>query len=325
MRANYTNYLIDPKTGEDLILESILEEKGRVLEGFLVSRSNRYPIIRGIPRFAGYKDDLNYTKSFGYQWNKWSQIQFDSKNIGKPMQGYTLKMWDRITGVETGNLKSSVIVDFGCGPGRFIETIREKGGLAIGLDLSDAVEAAGEIFKDDPDVLVCQADILKSPIKSGSVDGVFSIGVLHHTTGPYQGFLEMVKVLKPSGWISVSVYSPGGYYDSFFVHVYRKIFKTLWPIFGHYPPLIYSYFTIYILRPILKIPILRTLIRPFFTFFPFVNLPDIRWSILDTFDGVTPSNQSGHTPYEVFHWFKSAGLRDIEPSDWAGASYHAKK
>ncbi len=325
MRTHFLQYLIDPATGENLKIESTKEKNGDVLEGFLVSSKNRYPIVRGIPRFAGYQDDNNYANSFGYQWNKWSKIQFDSENVGKPMENYTLKMWDEITNVRSKDLKKSVIVDFGCGSGRLIETARQKNAIAIGFDLSYAVEAAGEIFANDPNVLICQADILKSPIRPNSVDGAFSIGVLHHTKDAKIGFDQMVSCVKPGGWISVSVYSPGGYYDNFIVNIYRRIFKALWPIFGHYPPLIYSYATVYLLRPLLRVPILRTLIRPFLTFFPFMDIPDIHWSVLNTFDSVTPTNQYTFSLYRVFQWFKAAGLKEIEPSNWAGASVTAKK
>jgi SAM-dependent methyltransferase len=325
MRTYFLRYLMDPATGEDLLIESTKKADDNIVEGYLVSKHNRYPIIRGIPRFAGYADTKNYAKSFGYQWNKWSQIQFDSQNIGKPYQGFSLDMFDRITGIKTKDLKEKVIVDFGCGPGRFLETIRDKNGIVIGLDLSDAVEAAGEIFKDDPKILICQADILHSPLKTNSVDGTFSVGVLHHTVDAKQGFEEMVRVAKPGGWTAVSVYGTGGYYDNFIVNIWRKIFKHLWPIFGHYPPLIYSYVVVYISTGLFKIPILRTLARPFLAFIPSLILRDIRWSVLNTFDSVTPSNQYGFTPYQVFQWFKSANLKNIEPSNWAGSSFTAIK
>ena len=325
MHKKFLQYLADPHTGESLSLETTLEKNGDIIEGALVSKHNRYPIVRGVPRFAGYNDDANYTKSFGYQWNRWSKIQFDSHNVGKKMEDATLNMWNKITGVETPDLQGRVVVDFGCGPGRFLETIRRKNGIAIGLDLSDAVEAAAENFAGDENVLVCQGDILHPPFKKDIADGVFSIGVLHHTENPQKGFNAMTPVLKTNGWISVSVYSTGGYYDNFFVNIWRKIFKALWPIFGHYPPLIYSYVTVYTFRPILKIPIVRTLIRPFLSFTPFLNLPDIGWSVLNTFDSVTPSNQVGITPYQTFQWFKKAGLQNIEPSNWAGSSFTATK
>ncbi len=305
---------MDPKTGEELSIQG----------DFLVSKSNRYPIVRGVPRFAGYKDDKNYTNSFGYQWNKWSQIQFDSYNKGKKMEAYTLKMWNQINHTPE-SLHGQVVVDVGCGPGRFIETIRDKKGIAIGIDMSDAVEAAADFFKDDENVLIIQADVLEQPIRDNSVDGTFSIGVLHHTTNPEKGLKEMVRTLKQDGWIGLSLYGVGGYYDNFIVNLYRKFFKKIWPIFKHYPPLIYSYVTVYTWKAILKVPGLRTLLRPFSEFTPFMNIKDIDWAVLNTFDSVTPSNQSGHTVYQVYHWMKKAGLRDIEPSNWAGASLHAKK
>lgn len=326
MHKKFIKYLIDPKTGEDLVLQSTREEKENIIEGFLVSKSNKYPIVRGVPRFAGYNDANNYTKSFGWQWNKWSKIQFDSYNIGKPMANFTIDMWNKITDIKSTDLNNSVIVDIGCGPGRFLETIRQKNGLAIGIDLSDAVEAAADNFAKDTNVLICQADILQTPIRGESMDGVFSIGVLHHTTNPKAGFNEMVRVTKPNGWVSLSVYSTGGYYDNFIVNAYRKIFKALWPVFGHYPPLIYSYTSVYLTRAIMLVPIFRTIVRPFLSFIPCINIKkDRSWSVLNTFDSVTPSNQSGHTPYEVFQWFKKANLKEIEPSNWAGASFHAIK
>jgi len=59
-------------------------------------------------------------------------------------------------------------------------------------------------------------------------------------------------------------------------------------------------------------------------FFP-DHLADRRWSLLDTFDSVTPTHQSFHESYEVFQWFKKAGLSNIEPSDWGSTSFHGMK
>lgn len=46
---------------------------------------------------------------------------------------------------------------------------------------------------------------------------------------------------------------------------------------------------------------------------------------LDTFDSITPGFQSAHESYEVFQWFKKAGLIEIEPSNWGFTSYHGLK
>lgn len=325
MHKKFIKYLCDPKTKEELSLESNNINGEIVMEGFLYSKSNRYPIVRGIPRFAGYKDDKNYTKSFGYQWNKWSLLQFDSHNIDKPYENFSLNMFEKITNIKDNNLNKTVIADIGCGPGRFLEIIRQKNALAIGIDLSDSVEAAGEIFASDSDVLICQADALNLPLKTESIDGIFSIGVLHHSNNAKRGFEEMVRACKRGGDISVSLYSPGGYYDDFMVNLWRKIFKFFWPYLKHYPALIYTYTVVYTRLIISKIPIVRTLLYPLFHFFPSIKLKDISWSILNTFDSVTPSNQYVYTIHQVFSWFKQSGLKNIEPSEWAGASLFAKK
>jgi hypothetical protein len=59
--------------------------------------------------------------------------------------------------------------------------------------------------------------------------------------------------------------------------------------------------------------------------FPFTNLPDRAWSLLDTFDSLTPTYQSAHTSDEVFRWLKDAGFVDIRPSDWGSTAYSAVK
>ena len=238
------------------------------------------------------------------------------------MEGHTKEMWEKITGITDEDLNEKIVGDFGCGAGRFIEVVRMKNGKVIGLDMSNAVEAAGEFFKDDSKVLICQADILHPPIAEKNLDITFSIGVLHHTPDPKLGFQSMVKTLKHQGLIAISVYGRDGHYDSRAVHAYRKFFKLLWPYFGQYPPLIYSWFTTYLLAPFDAIPLVRGVI---YIMFPHIRLPDFQWSYLDTFDSITPSYQSGHEYGEVLQWFKNCNLSEIQKSDWPGVAMRGKK
>lgn len=319
MHSSFLKFLVDPFTSEPLKLQCDKRDGDFILEGSLLSSTRRFPIVRGVPRFVDFQSQDHYTKSFGYQWNKWSKVQFESENKNKVMEGHTLKMWEKITAIQATDLRGAVIADFGCGPGRFIEIVRMKNGRAIGIDLSEAVEAAAENFRGDSNVLICQADILNPPIKSHSMDGSFSIGVLHHTPDPAKGFGELVKTVKPGGWVAISVYGKGGYYDFPTVRMYRQFFKLFWPLGKHYFPLTYSYLAAYILRPLSFIPFLGHFLR---LAFPFVRLPDPNWSLLDTFDSVTPTYQSAHESYEVYQWFRTNGLIEIEPSDWGFTSYH---
>jgi hypothetical protein len=136
---------------------------------------------------------------------------------------------------------------------------------------------------------------------------------------------EAARVVRASGWFAVSVYGKGGYYDFPTVQAWRRIFQALWPVAGHYPPLLYSYATAYGLRPLARIPGIGLLLGKALKLpFPSVDLPDVQWSLLDTFDSVTPSHQSAHQAFEVFQWLKSAGMEEIEPSDWGFSTFHAR-
>ena len=234
-------------------------------------------------------------------------------------------MWERIIGFRERNLNltGKTIVDIGCGPGRFIDVASMAGARVIGIDFSGAVEAAQMNFAADQNVCICQADALNLPLRTESVDGAFSIGVLHHTPNPEKGVEEAYRALKTGGWFSVCVYGKGSYYDSLPVKLWRNIFKTLWPVFRHYPPLIYAYFGTFLLRPVsMVIPPFGPAIR---MLFPFAKLADSDWALLDTFDSVTPSYQSAHESYEVFSWLKEAGFRDIQPTDWGFTSFSGLK
>jgi ubiquinone/menaquinone biosynthesis C-methylase UbiE/uncharacterized protein YbaR (Trm112 family) len=322
MHLQFISYLVEPGTNEPLRLHVDAGSGDTVESGFLVNESTgrRYPVIRGIPRFVDYQED-NYAQSFGYQWHRWPKVQFESENVGKPMEGHTRGMWERIVGFHDRklDLNGKTVVDIGCGPGRFVDVARSKGAKVIGIDYSSAVEVAAHNFRDDPDVCICQADALSLPLRSTSVDGAFSIGVLHHTPSPKQGVIEAYRIVYPNGWFAVSVYFKGAYYDFPSVQIWRKLFNVLWPVFRYYPPLAYTYFTNYVFRPVTQaIPLLG---KPIRLFFPFVKLPDLQWSLLDTFDSLTPSHQSAHDPYEVFNWMKDAGFKDIEPSNWGFCSF----
>jgi ubiquinone/menaquinone biosynthesis C-methylase UbiE/uncharacterized protein YbaR (Trm112 family) len=316
MNPDFVRFLVDPKTREPLSLVVTSEIEGRVVEGKLCSPTNEYPIVNGIPRFeAG-----DYASSFGKQWARWPKLQFDSENEGKPMEGHTTKMWDSITRFEGTPSEGEVVVDMGCGSGRFVEVARKRGFKVIAIDYSSAVEQTAEAFRDDPDVLVCQASALELPIAEGVIDGAYSIGVLHHTPDPEAGVKEAFRVLKTDGWFGLNVYYQGGSYDLPMVTVLRKFFNFVKPVFGYAPALFYSYCAAWISRPLCR------LIRPLYPLFfrqvlPFMLLPDWKWTVLDTFDSVTPSYQSTHKTREVFEWFRDAGFEGLEPTWWSSASF----
>ncbi|MFM7887250.1 MAG: methyltransferase domain-containing protein [Pseudanabaena sp.] len=201
MNPQFLQFLYCPKTHQSLSLEiESVDPLGMVITGKLSTNDGiSYPIIRGIPRFV---DTEYYASSFGFEWNRWPKVQFESENVGKPMAGHTSSMWKRITNATPENIKEKLIVEFGCGSGRFLDVIRQHGGIAIGIDLSQAVESARLNFANDPNVLIVQGDITNPPFRQGVFDGVYTIGALHHTPKPLEGLNAWVKTVKSDEWVA---------------------------------------------------------------------------------------------------------------------------
>jgi uncharacterized protein YbaR (Trm112 family) len=155
LHHSFVDILADPVTQEPLNLEVIEAHGDDVVEGWLCSSTDRYPIVGGIARFAGYRG-RNYADSFSFEWKRWPRVQFDSANAGGPMKGYSERMWQRVTELDGADLNGALVGEFGCGSGRFLDVVRRTGARAIGLDLSYAVEAAWENLKGDGQVAICQ-------------------------------------------------------------------------------------------------------------------------------------------------------------------------
>lgn len=323
MHISFADFFCDPATGADLRLEITAREGDDVREGAFVSPTARYPIVSGVPRFVPM--DPNYAQSFGWQWKRWPRVQFESENVGKPMEGYTRRMWEMVTGWETYPVPGAgkVIADIGCGPGRFVDVARAKGFRVIGVDYSGVVDVAAQNFRGDPDVCICQADALNLPIRTASLDALYTQGVLHHTPNPRRGVEQMFRAARPGAWVSVNVYGRSSYYDNPKVQAWRRLFNWLWPVFGPRLPLLYAYFAADVTRPLLKY--VHPLGRVLRFFFPMCELPDRNWTLLDTFDSVTPAYQSTHTSYEVYSWMKGIGFNQIEPTNWGFCAYRGVK
>ncbi len=324
MHKSFVKFLKCPLSEEDLKLNIIEENNDEIITGKLINKSKNinYEIINGIPRFVSPK---NYSKSFGMQWKKWSRVQFDRDNIGKPMENYTSKMLNRITELDKENLKDKKILEIGCGSGRFLDVLSDKNCFLFGIDNSASIDETKKNldFMDKKKILLLQCDTYNLPFKNNLFDHIFSIGVLHHTPKPDSVIAKIYDLIKNKGSFSFSVYNKNSYYDLPNVNFWRKLFNFLSPIFSFYPAMIYSYFTIFLLRPITKIhKIFDLIIRiPF----PFCNEPDFKWSLLDTFDSVTPKYQSTHETYEVYMWLKKNKFLEIKPTNWGAASFKGYK
>ena len=161
-----------------------------------------YPIIRSIPRFV--KAD-NYTDSFGYQWNKFAAIQ-----VGREQKSIAKFRFDKVSGWPD-HLEQELVLEAGCGAGRFTEIALDTGAQVWSFDLSSAVEACahnldhlGDGFKRRHHL--AQADIYQIPFSQGVFDKIYCLGVLQHCPDVKKAFLSLGHFLKPGGELVVDCY-----------------------------------------------------------------------------------------------------------------------
>ncbi|NWA06860.1 class I SAM-dependent methyltransferase [Pseudomonas gingeri] len=90
------------------------------------------------------------------------------------------------------------VLDFGCGPGRDLQTFTRMGHVAVGLDGS---ERFAQMARDDSGCEVLQQNFLELELPSERFDGVFANAVLFHI--PRQELPRVLgqlhATLKPGG------------------------------------------------------------------------------------------------------------------------------
>jgi SAM-dependent methyltransferase len=258
-----------------------------------------WPIVMGIPRFVASDE---YARNFSLEWTRHARTQLDDETCTESEATFV-----QTTGLEPADLSGKLVLDVGCGMGRFSDVATRWGATVVGIDLSRAVESAYSNLGTHPAFHVAQADILSVPFAPSTFDVVFSIGVLHHTPNPEVAFHRLPSLLKPGGRIAIWVYD--AYNPLYKVSdFYRKITTRL-P-----SELLYTAAKVAgPLYPLYRFPVIGLLAR---VLLPMSPHPKKDWRVLDTFDWYAPKYQWKHTYAEVFRWFSGGGLEDITPLDY---------
>lgn len=254
------------------------------------------PIVRNIPRLV---PSDHYASSFSYQWSTYTETQLDSA------QGSSLTEQDLInkTGLSPDQVKGKLLLDAGVGIARHAEILAKWGAFVVGIDLSDAVEAARENLKDFSNAVVFQANIAELPFKEKLYDHVVSIGVLHHTPDTKQFTEKLMPLVKPGGRFSIWLYPPG---------FARRGEWT--PIVSRLPLVGFKQWCEWIVD-VARENRGNLWLEAFMAQFPFsTHHPNRERSVLALFDGYTPTYHWTHSPEEVEGWFQENGFVDIRRS-----------
>jgi SAM-dependent methyltransferase len=93
------------------------------------------------------------------------------------------------------DLRGSLVLDLGGGPGFFVRALRAAGARAFCVD-ADAGELASQGAPEPGSVLGSAQDL---PIRTAAVEVSFSSNVLEHVPDPKRMLAEMVRVTRPGG------------------------------------------------------------------------------------------------------------------------------
>jgi SAM-dependent methyltransferase len=253
--------------------------------------------------------------TYGLQWNRFRILRPEEDRA---------TFFNR-TGLTTEEIAGALVLDAGCGMGRYLRVAGEAGARVVGLDLSEATRAARELTADLADVLILRGDLLRPPLPEGTFDHIYSIGVLDHTPDPRRAFLALARLLKPGGRIAIWVYQKERPLLERIIGVHRAVSRRL--------PLGVLLALSRVMAPVggVKRALLRSRNKLVSRIGVALNVatigvsmhPDPEVRVCDTLDWYAPKYMSRHTLDEVSGWFNEAGLVDVVDLSQGQVYYHA--
>ncbi len=315
MRDWLVEYLICPACpGESALrLAAAVRDGDEIVEGELIcpACAALYAVRDGVPRFVPAGDD--YCGNFGFQWTRWRDIQID--RLGGHKISETRFFAD--SGWDPAWLGGKVILDAGCGAGRFADVVAAAGARVIACDISAAVSACRETTAVwDGRVQVVQASLFDLPLRRGVFDGVFCMGVIQHTPDPERLVLILPAFLKPGGQLALNFYEDDFWPKLQWIKYALRLITPYLPTATTYS---LSRGLVRLLFPLTawlaRFPVLRALnlIVPICAVHhPALSSEQRRtWTLLDTFDWYAPRYEKRQKHGRVARLVAETGIGEI--------------
>lgn len=157
-------------------------------------------LVGGLWRFVD--PTTHYARSFGIQWNHWTNTLSDSRRTGTTKYREIMER----THFDCYELAGKRILECGMGGGDDTEVLLKLPFSEIySFDLSTSIERAAR-YLSDPRLTIFQASILEMPVPDGAFDVVFCHRVLQHTPDPIASLRSIIRKLAPGGILFAHCY-----------------------------------------------------------------------------------------------------------------------
>ena len=232
MHVDILPLLACPECGGELTFDgdapSGAAESGRLV----CAGQHAYPIVGGVPRFVQHALDADQARtrdSFGYEWTE----LYPQHGQSEREREIERRVFLEYTRTLPSDFRGKLVLDAGCGNGRYAKFTNEWGARVVAVDISSAVDVAATNLAGRDRVDVIQADLFRLPFRNGVFDMAYSVGVLHHTPDAGGAFASVAMAVKPGGSFSIFVHARGNsvlYRSNLFLRRFtsKASYKTTW-------------------------------------------------------------------------------------------------
>jgi 2-polyprenyl-3-methyl-5-hydroxy-6-metoxy-1,4-benzoquinol methylase len=216
-----------------------------------------------------------------------------------------VEQWLAATKLPAEYFKGKVVLDAGCGSGRWSYAMAVLGATVVAVDFTEeGARITSRATAGMENVAVLQANIQRLPFRPGTFDLVVSWGVLHHTPDTRAAFERLVPLIKPGGSGYIMVYEKHNPVKFACTNILRRILQR-------FPEDVRYRFCRHL---IIWNPVVHLLIKH-------VLLSDTRYKVTDPleistkqlglYDAYAPVFNHLHTREEVMSWFAASRFTDI--------------
>jgi len=152
----------------------------------------------------------NTREAFNFMWPRNTERKYKSS---KAMVDLRVNQFMKMIKKNKKDLKNMIILDAGCGPGRYMESLRRYNPKEImGIDSGrHIIKDCKKRFKKFKNMKFFNSNFDKLSFKDNSIDLLISAGVLHHTKKNLSSLIkDHSRVIKKKGYFFVFIVGSGG-------------------------------------------------------------------------------------------------------------------